>query len=133
MKNLKKSLKVAALVISTSVVAACASSSVNSDGQLNWPDKAKYANNLDAGSFPNPDSLSLVKVGMTKDQVRHLIGTPQTNELFAAREWTYVFHFKQADQLTTCFYKVTFDNAPLVSGLYWNPVSPENATCPPAR
>lgn len=133
MKNLNKPLKMMALAALASTLTACVSTPVTSDEQISWPDTAKYANNLDEGTFPNRSGLDLVKIGMTKDQVRHLIGVPHTNELFAAREWTYVFHFKNADDTTTCFYKVTYDNGPLVSGLYWHPVSPENATCPPAK
>ena len=133
MKNLNKSIKLTALCVSAAVLSACVSTPVTSDTQLTWPDTSKYANNLNEGSFPNLDSLAIVKLGMTKDQIRHLIGMPHTNELYAAREWTYVFHFHTANQPSTCFYKVTFDNAPLVSGLYWHPVSPENVSCPPAK
>lgn len=133
MKNLKKSLKLLVLCVSTAALSACVSTPVTSDAQLSWPDPNKYANHLTDEIFPNLEGLSLVKLGMTKDQVRHLIGLPHTNELYAARDWTYVLRFREANQVTTCFFKVTFNNEPLVSGLYWHPVSPENATCPPAN
>jgi outer membrane protein OmpA-like peptidoglycan-associated protein len=64
---------------------------------------------LGEGTFPNADNLRQIGSGVTKDQLYDLIGRPHFREGFAAREWDYLFHFRQDDKIVTCQYKVIFD------------------------
>lgn len=92
--------------------------------------------NKDLGTFPNLQSLSQVRQGMTKDQLYELIGRPQYDDGWRPREWNYLFHFTTPGQgkndITTCQFKVLFDQKMYASSFYWNPVHPKDAACPPA-
>ena len=62
------------------------------------------------GTFPNLDNLRLIAPGVTKEQVRDLLGSPHYREGYAAREWDYLFNFRDADgRVTQCQFKVVFD------------------------
>jgi outer membrane protein OmpA-like peptidoglycan-associated protein len=62
---------------------------------------------------------------MSVDQVRSTLGSPHFNEGYDAREWDYLFHFRQADGgVETCRFKVLFDSSKHsrhVQTTYWNP------------
>lgn len=92
--------------------------------------------NKELGTFPNLQSLSQIRSGMTKDQLYELIGRPQYDDGWRPREWNYLFHFntpgKGENGITTCQYKVLFDQNMIASSFYWNPIHPENAACPPS-
>ncbi|MBW8808689.1 MAG: OmpA family protein [Lysobacter sp.] len=77
---------------------------------------------LKEGTFPNPDSLRQVAAGVTKDQLYHLLGRPHFREGYAGvREWDYLFHFRRDGEVTTCQYKVIFDQHYLARSFYWQP------------
>ncbi len=120
---------------------ACSSyhSHVKADGtsdQLSWPDPARVTFNGKQGTFPDLDSLALVKPGMTKDQLYYLLGRPHFNEgMVNVREWTYLFHFHTPNQgsngVTTCQFKVLYDKDVLTRNFYWKAVDPTTGSCPP--
>ncbi|MGQ0858254.1 OmpA family protein [Acinetobacter baumannii] len=91
--------------------------------------------NKDLGTFPNLQSLSQVRQGMTKDQLYELIGRPQYDDGWRPREWNYLFHFTTPGQgendITTCQFKVLFDQKMFANSFYWNPILPKDAACPP--
>ena len=77
------------------------------------------------GSVPKPDHLRLVAPGLTKAQLRGLVGTPHFREGYGAREWDYLFHLQGPDkQMQQCRFKVVFDDKLLARSLLWAP-----ATC----
>lgn len=85
-----------------------------------WPDPthATFKN----GSFPNLDSLRLVSDGMTKDQIYNLLGRPHFDEgVFNVHEWDYLFHFRTHDGVSTCQYKILFDEDMLARSFLWKP------------
>ena len=99
---------------------------------------------MKGGIFPNPESLRLVKSGVTKDQLYYLLGRPHFREGFAGvREWDYLFHFREAgDRVRTCQFKVIYDRDYLARSFHWLPAdcagvlaepvaSPRPATAPP--
>ena len=72
---------------------------------------------------------------MTKDQLYELIGRPQYDDGWRPREWNYLFHFttpgQEENNITTCQFKILFDQNLYARGFYWNPINPENGVCPP--
>ncbi|MDK4689592.1 outer membrane protein assembly factor BamE [Kingella negevensis] len=132
--------KLALMLATATVLSACGTSGtvVSSDGtsdKLHWPDPQSTSFNKDRGTFPDLGSLKQIRSGMSKDQLYYLIGRPQFTEGFRVREWDYLFHFNTPGQgtnnVTTCQYKVLFDNQRFARSFHWRPVDPVGAKCPP--
>ena len=100
-----------------------------------WPKWDSVTFNNTKGTFPDLQSLSQVRTGMTKDQLYYLLGRPQYNDGWRPVEWNYLFHFhtpgQGTDDVTTCQYKVLFDKDTYARSFYWNPVDPVDGVCPP--
>ncbi|SMG57217.1 outer membrane protein assembly factor BamE domain-containing protein [Paraburkholderia susongensis] len=47
------------------------------------------------GNFVSREMADQMKVGMTRTQVRQLLGTPLLTDMFHADRWDYVFYFKR--------------------------------------
>ncbi|QIN60571.1 Outer membrane protein assembly factor BamE [Caballeronia sp. SBC1] len=47
------------------------------------------------GNFVSAEAASQMKVGLTRDQVKTLLGTPLLADMFHANRWDYVFYFKR--------------------------------------
>ncbi|SDQ85592.1 Beta-barrel assembly machine subunit BamE [Paraburkholderia fungorum] len=47
------------------------------------------------GNFVSAEAAAQMKVGMTRAQVRQLLGTPLLTDMFHADRWDYVFYFKR--------------------------------------
>lgn len=65
------------------------------------------------GSYVNLENLAKVAPGMTKAQVRDLLGAPHFAEgMFDVREWDYLFrvHAANGEAEKSCQYKVLFDD-----------------------
>jgi len=43
------------------------------------------------GSIVDPGDLEKVEIGMTREQVAYVLGTPTVNDPFHANRWDYVF------------------------------------------
>lgn len=61
---------------------------------------------------------------------------PQYEDGWRAREWNYLFHFTTADRtndtITTCQFKILFDQEKIARSFYWNPIQPKDGLCPPS-
>lgn len=69
--------------------------------------------NRPEGSYVNLENLSKIAPGMTKTQVRELLGAPHFAEgMFDVREWDYLLHVPASAGAAgkTCQYKVLFDD-----------------------
>ncbi len=53
-----------------------------------------YRANISQGNFIEQDDLDQVEVGMTRNQVRFLLGTPMIDDPFHAGRWDYVYYLK---------------------------------------
>lgn len=53
-----------------------------------------YRINVQQGNFLEAKNLDQIQVGMTRSQVRFLIGTPMVADPFNVQRWDYVFFFK---------------------------------------
>jgi outer membrane protein assembly factor BamE len=47
------------------------------------------------GNFVSAEAAAQMKIGMTRAQVRQLLGTPLLTDMFHADRWDYVFYFKR--------------------------------------
>jgi len=93
-------------------------------GDVPFPDKAK--SHLSHGDFVNVENLRQMHAGLSKDQVRLLLGNPHFREgLFGVKEWNYIFNFHtgDGDNFITCQYQVQYekqDGRYLASSLHWD-------------
>ena len=53
-----------------------------------------YRMNIQQGNFLEAKDVDQIQVGMTRSQVRFLIGTPMVADPFNVERWDYVFFFK---------------------------------------
>lgn len=141
--NTKTFIQISASLLLAATLSACATKShVSSDGTTDNPvfpavDKVSPSFAHNRGTFPTADELAQVKAGMTKDQMYKLLGRPHFNEgMFRVREWDYLFHFhtpgQGTDDVTTCQFKILYDNKMYTRSFFWQAVDPIDAVCPPA-
>jgi outer membrane protein assembly factor BamE len=57
------------------------------------PDVIKpYRMDIQQGNYVSQEMVSQLKVGMTKEQVRYVLGTPLVADIFHADRWDYVYY-----------------------------------------
>ncbi|HEY0878725.1 MAG TPA: outer membrane protein assembly factor BamE [Zeimonas sp.] len=71
------------------LVAGCSWGDPNRSGLLQ-----PYRIDLPQGNYLTRESVDRVQEGMTRDQVRFLLGTPLLRDLFHPDRWDYVFRYK---------------------------------------
>ncbi len=54
-----------------------------------------YRINIQQGNYLDPAALEQLEVGMTRSQVRYLLGTPMVPDAFDEDRWDYLFYFKR--------------------------------------
>jgi len=54
-----------------------------------------YRINIVQGNFVSREAVSQLREGMTRDQVRFLLGTPLLTDVFHADRWDYYFSFRR--------------------------------------
>lgn len=55
------------------------------------PSFGPYKMEVQQGNFVSQEMASQLKPGMTKDQVRFILGTPLVTDIFHGERWDYVF------------------------------------------
>jgi len=55
-----------------------------------------YRMEIQQGNFVSKDSVSQLKPGMTKEQVRFVLGTPLVTDIFHANRWDYPYYREPA-------------------------------------
>ncbi len=75
-----------------------------------------YVPDIVQGNFVSSEQYSKLKLGMTREQVRQILGTPLLADYFHANRWDYVFEFKRNGQVVGKDRRVTlfFDGDKLV-------------------
>ena len=53
-----------------------------------------YRINIQQGNFLNQGQVNTVKEGMTRSQVRYLLGTPMVADSFNKERWDYIYYLK---------------------------------------
>ncbi len=78
-----------ALLAGTLLAAGCAMNDPNRSGLLQ-----PYRIDLPQGNYLTRETVDRVQEGMTREQVRFLLGTPLLRDLFHPDRWDYVFRYK---------------------------------------
>lgn len=60
------------------------------------PGITPYKMDIQQGNFVSQEMVSQLKSGMSKDQVRQVLGTPLLTDIFHANRWDYVYWFEDA-------------------------------------
>lgn len=69
-----------------------------------------YRTTIQQGNFVSKEMLAQVKQGMTREQVRFLLGTPLLTDMFHSDRWDYMFRLlKPNGELTTSRVTVYFE------------------------
>ena len=55
------------------------------------PGVTPYKMDIQQGNFVSQDMVAQLKPGMTREQVRFLLGTPLVTDIFHADRWDYVY------------------------------------------
>lgn len=56
-----------------------------------------YRIEIQQGNYISQDAMNQIKPGMTKDQVRGILGTPLINDVFHIDRWDYVYRRSAAN------------------------------------
>lgn len=54
-----------------------------------------YRMNIQQGNYLEPRAISQLQVGMTRSQVRYLLGTPMVPDAFDNDRWDYLYYLKK--------------------------------------
>ncbi len=54
-----------------------------------------YRINIQQGNFLDQKAVDTVQNGMTRSQVRYLLGTPLTADIFDKERWDYIYYLKK--------------------------------------
>jgi outer membrane protein assembly factor BamE len=54
-----------------------------------------YRMNIQQGNYLEPRAVSQLQVGMTRSQVRYLLGTPMVPDAFDRDRWDYLYYLKK--------------------------------------
>src|ERR1700678_1813814 len=54
-----------------------------------------YRINIQQGNFLDQAAVNQVKAGMTRSQVRYLLGTPLVSDAFDKERWDYIYYLKK--------------------------------------
>ena len=61
------------------------------------PGITPYKPEIQQGNYISPELVAQVKPGMTREQVRFLLGTPLLTDIFHADRWDYVYWREGSD------------------------------------
>ncbi len=54
-----------------------------------------YRMDIQQGNYLDGKAVGQLKVGMTRSQVRYLLGTPMVEDVFNKSRWDYVYYYKR--------------------------------------
>ncbi len=98
--NHRYSVKTALVVLTCTALGACSSlrdmtsgMSTSSINPVNWV--TPYKIDVIQGNFVSSEQVALLRPGMTREQVKAILGTPLVASLFHADRWDYVFTLKR--------------------------------------
>lgn len=81
------------IVLACALVGACSSTSTSAVNPVNWI--TPYKVDVIQGNFVSKEQIELLQPGMTRDQVKAVLGTSLMASLFHSDRWDYVFTLKR--------------------------------------
>jgi outer membrane protein assembly factor BamE len=63
------------------------------------PMPTSYKMDIRQGNFVTAEMREKIKLGMSKSQVRYVLGTPMVSDVFHANRWDYVYRLEQKARL----------------------------------
>lgn len=75
------------LILLTVLLASCS--------YLNVPVLSPYKMDIRQGNYVTPEMREKLRVGMTRAQVRYVLGTPMINDVFHGNRWDYVYRLER--------------------------------------
>jgi outer membrane protein assembly factor BamE len=63
-------------------------------GILSLASACVYEVDVQQGNKLEPNDVEAIEAGMTRNQVRYLLGTPVVNDLFRDDRWDYIYYFR---------------------------------------
>ncbi|WDD96341.1 outer membrane protein assembly factor BamE [Burkholderia sp. FERM BP-3421] len=84
-----------AILAAAAVAALAGCSSYDSVTQRIAQSITPYRITVVQGNFVSQEKAAQLQAGMTRDQVRALLGTPLLADMFHADRWDYIFYFKR--------------------------------------
>ena len=99
-------LKICVFVVVAGSFAACSSTSGGPANPVNWI--TPYRIDVIQGNFVSKEQVEALKVGMTRGQVKDVLGTPLVASLFHADRWDYVFTLKRQGVESQIYKYTTF-------------------------
>jgi outer membrane protein assembly factor BamE len=85
-----------------------------------------YKIEIQQGNFISQDMVSRLKPGMSKEQVRSVLGTPLLTGIFHAERWDYVYWREQSDGKRESRKLVVFFDGGKLARVGGDMVSPED-------
>jgi outer membrane protein assembly factor BamE len=58
-----------------------------------------YKMDIRQGNFVTPDMREKLKLGMTRQQVRYVLGTPMINDAFHGNRWDYAYRLERDNKV----------------------------------
>jgi outer membrane protein assembly factor BamE len=116
-----KTLKLIVLAVSSTLILGACSSNANKPTLVKEKDDFAtrlfnpYRPDIVQGNVISKDLLESIRPGMSKDQVKAILGTPLLNDIFHVNRWDYVFLYRKGDSQDMQQRKVTlyFEGAKL--------------------
>ena len=88
------SLRQLAILVSALLVAGC-----QGIGIPTLPTLTPYRIDIQQGNVVTQDMVARLETGMTRSQVRFVLGTPLLTDLFHPDRWDYVYRFEKGGKL----------------------------------
>ena len=79
------------------------------------PGATPYKMEIQQGNFVSQEMISRLQLGMTREQVRFVLGTPLVTDIFRTNRWDYIYSRQAAGGLSTerRYFSVYFEDAKL--------------------
>ena len=91
--NHRYGIQTAFIVMACTVLASCGSMSSSAINPVNWI--TPYKVDVIQGNFISKEQVEQLQPGLSREQVKALLGTPLLASLFHADRWDYVFTLKR--------------------------------------
>ena len=79
------------LILLSTLLASCS--------YLHTPVLSPYKMDIRQGNYVTAEMREKLKLGMSKQQVRYVLGTPMISDVFHGNRWDYVYRLNQRGEL----------------------------------